>query len=150
MNASLFASAERIDCFPERESTYSSYSKEACLARNCLFDDNASTDVIQCFLHPNYGYILQTDIQQTEKGMRLRLRRNQAIVSMGLFKYYPCENLWHENAFSNAFRMRLKYCEKTHPNASKMKHLTRLNASADASGRVYETRLDALYIVLHN
>ncbi|CAF3879344.1 unnamed protein product [Rotaria magnacalcarata] len=82
MNVSLFASAERIDCFPERESTYSSYSKEACLARNCLFDENASPDAIQCFLRPNYGYIVQSDVQQTENGMRLRLQRNQAIASM--------------------------------------------------------------------
>lgn len=82
MNVFLFASAERIDCFPERESTYSNYSKEACLARNCQFDDNATPDVIQCFLQPNYGYIVQSNVQQTENGMLLRLRRNRAINSM--------------------------------------------------------------------
>ncbi|CAF1510774.1 unnamed protein product [Rotaria sp. Silwood1] len=81
-NDFLLKSTERIDCYPERESSFSNYSKEACLARNCLFDDNAPPNVIQCYLQSNYGYILQPDIQQTEKGIRLRLRRNQAIASM--------------------------------------------------------------------
>ncbi|CAF2678069.1 unnamed protein product [Rotaria sp. Silwood2] len=81
-NGLLLKSTERIDCYPERESSFSDYSKETCLARNCLFDDNALPNVIQCYLQPNYGYILQPDVQQIEKGIRLRLRRNQAIDSM--------------------------------------------------------------------
>ena len=40
---------ERIDCFPERGSPSSGYSKEACLARKCLYDDNAMASEIQCY-----------------------------------------------------------------------------------------------------
>lgn len=72
---------ERIECYPERESSYSNYSKEACLARNCIFDDNASSNVIQCYLNPNYGYNLQSNVETLSNGLRLRLRRNQTINS---------------------------------------------------------------------
>ncbi|CAF2051540.1 unnamed protein product [Rotaria magnacalcarata] len=76
------ALSERIDCFPEAESKFSYYSKDNCLARGCLFDDWSPAGVIQCYLNPNYGYILRENAQQTSNGIRLRLRRNQAIGSM--------------------------------------------------------------------
>ena len=41
--------SERIDCFPEKKSPPSDYSKEACLARHCLFDDRALPNEIQCY-----------------------------------------------------------------------------------------------------
>ncbi|CAF1050362.1 unnamed protein product [Rotaria sordida] len=74
--------SERIDCFPESESIFSNYSKDKCLERNCLFDDWVPSDTIQCYLRPNYGYILRENPQQTENGIRLRLQRNQAVGSM--------------------------------------------------------------------
>ncbi|CAF3900881.1 unnamed protein product [Rotaria sp. Silwood1] len=75
------AVTDRIDCYPEAEAKYSNFSKDACLARNCLFDDMADSSVIQCYLRPTYGYLLQQDVQQTATGIRLRLQRNQAIAS---------------------------------------------------------------------
>lgn len=78
----VFASADRIDCFPEATSKFSGYSKGACLARNCLFDDSASNGLIQCYLRPNYGYQLNGVPQATSSGMRFQLRRNQAVGSM--------------------------------------------------------------------
>ncbi|CAF2771503.1 unnamed protein product [Rotaria sp. Silwood2] len=75
------AVTDRIDCYPEAESKYSNFSKDACLARNCLFDDMANSSVIQCYLRPTYGYLLKQDVQQTPTGIRLRLQRNQAIAS---------------------------------------------------------------------
>ena len=72
----------RIDCYPENESPYSNYSKESCLARNCLYDDKANSSVIQCYLSPNYGYILQNSVKQTNNILQLELRRNEAIDSM--------------------------------------------------------------------
>jgi hypothetical protein len=78
----LLVSNERISCFPEIESPYSGYSKEACLARNCLYDDQATSNLTQCYLSPNYGYILQQSVRQTNNGLRLQLKRNQAVGSM--------------------------------------------------------------------
>jgi hypothetical protein len=77
-----YQSEERIDCYPDASSPFSGYSKEACLARSCLFDDTAPPGVFQCYLSPNYGYILKQSPQQTELGLRLRLQRNQAVGSM--------------------------------------------------------------------
>ncbi|CAF4731027.1 unnamed protein product [Rotaria socialis] len=74
--------SERIDCFPEAESKFSYYSKDNCLARGCLFDEWSPAGVIQCYVNPNYGYILRENAQQTSNGIRLRLRRNQAVSSM--------------------------------------------------------------------
>ncbi|CAF3691355.1 unnamed protein product [Adineta steineri] len=71
----------RIDCYPESESPFSNYSKEACLARNCLYDDDANSSTIQCYLSSNYGYILQTSTKQNNN-IQLKLKRNQAIGSM--------------------------------------------------------------------
>lgn len=73
---------ERIDCYPEAESPYSGYSKQSCLARNCLFDDGAGPGIIQCYLSPNYGYKLQSPQEPLNNGIRLRLKRNQAVGSM--------------------------------------------------------------------
>jgi hypothetical protein len=61
---------------------YANYSKESCLARNCLFDDGAHSGVIQCYLSPNYGYILQGSEEQIKNGIRLKLKRNSAVGSM--------------------------------------------------------------------
>ncbi|CAF1350959.1 unnamed protein product [Rotaria sp. Silwood1] len=72
----------RINCYPEIESPYSNYSKESCLARNCLYDDEANASVIQCYLSPNYGYILRNFTEQTNNTLKLELKRNQAIDSM--------------------------------------------------------------------
>jgi hypothetical protein len=73
---------ERIDCYPDAISQFVRYSKESCLARNCLFDDGASPGVIQCYLSPNYGYILQDSSEQIQNGLRLKLKRNSAVASM--------------------------------------------------------------------
>ncbi|CAF4375899.1 unnamed protein product, partial [Rotaria sordida] len=66
---------QRIDCYPEAESRFSGYSKESCLARNCVFDDGAGPGVMQCYLSPNYGYILQGSAEQLNNGLKLRLKR---------------------------------------------------------------------------
>lgn len=76
------ALSERIDCFPEAESKFAHYSKDNCLARGCLFDEWSPSGAIQCYVSPNYGYILRENPQQTSNGIRLRLRRNQAVGSM--------------------------------------------------------------------
>jgi hypothetical protein len=81
---------ERIDCYPDAISSFANYSKESCLARNCLFDDGANSGAVQCYLSPNYGYILQGNAEQITNGLRLRLKRNQAVPSM--FKQ-PIENV---------------------------------------------------------
>jgi len=73
---------ERIDCYPDSISPFSNYSKESCLARNCLFDDQANRDEIQCYLSPNYGYILQDSPIEIENGLRLKLKRNIEVNSM--------------------------------------------------------------------
>ncbi|CAF1394494.1 unnamed protein product [Rotaria sordida] len=73
---------ERIDCYPELTSPFANYSKQSCLARNCLFDDGAGPGVIQCYLSPNYGYILQGSAESITNGLRLKLKRNSAIGSM--------------------------------------------------------------------
>lgn len=83
-------SNERIDCFPDAESKYSGYSKDECLKRNCLFDDNAYPGLIQCYLSPNYGYQLVGSPTNIVNGLRYQLKRNQAIGSM--FKD-PIENV---------------------------------------------------------
>lgn len=72
---------DRTDCYPEAESQYSNFSKDACLARNCLFDDNATTIVRRCYLRPDYGYHLLQTVQQTNTGFRFYLSRNQSIMS---------------------------------------------------------------------
>lgn len=77
---------ERIDCYPEAQSPYSNYSKESCLARNCLYDNQAN----QCYLPPNYGYILQNSPTKTPDGLRLNLKRNSAVKS--IFEQ-PMENV---------------------------------------------------------
>lgn len=81
-NDRLYQSVQRIECYPERESSYSNFSKETCLARNCLFDDNAAQNQIPCYMRANYGYILDSVVQQTDTGIQLRLNRNQAVDSM--------------------------------------------------------------------
>ncbi|CAF1330225.1 unnamed protein product, partial [Rotaria sordida] len=75
------AATDRINCYPEAEAKYSNFSKHACLARNCLFDDIAGPNVIPCYLRRTYGYLLKQDAQRTATGIRLRLQRNQAIAS---------------------------------------------------------------------
>ncbi|CAF2718675.1 unnamed protein product [Rotaria sp. Silwood2] len=75
------SATQRIDCYPEIKSKFSNYSKEACLKRNCLFDKSPSPNVTQCYLNPAYGYIFQQE-EQTKTGIRVKLRRNQAIASM--------------------------------------------------------------------
>ncbi|CAF0846134.1 unnamed protein product [Adineta steineri] len=81
---------ERIDCFPDAGSPYAGYSKASCLARNCLFDDSAHSGAIQCYLPPNYGYILQGSQETINNGIRLRLKRNSAMA--GIFSQ-PMENV---------------------------------------------------------
>ncbi|UJR12095.1 hypothetical protein I4U23_016273 [Adineta vaga] len=71
----------RIDCYPDREAKYSNFSKEACLARNCLYDDTANISDILCYYRSNYGYILQGSEEQLQNGKRLRLKRNQGVSS---------------------------------------------------------------------
>ncbi|CAF1627973.1 unnamed protein product, partial [Adineta ricciae] len=73
--------SHRIDCYPDAVSTFSNYSKEACLKRNCLFDEKATMNTIQCYLKPNCGYRLLSK-KQTEAGLRLKLTRNLAIESL--------------------------------------------------------------------
>jgi hypothetical protein len=72
----------RIDCYPEAESNFSNYSKESCLARGCLYDGDAQSGAIQCYLQPNYGYTLQKIEQQTNTSLRLKLERNKKVPSM--------------------------------------------------------------------
>lgn len=82
---------QRIDCYPERESKYSNYSEQACLARNCLYDADADSNAIQCYLSPDYGYVLEGPVQELKNGLRLKLTRNSAVASM--FKE-PIENVF--------------------------------------------------------
>ncbi|CAF3661960.1 unnamed protein product [Adineta steineri] len=79
--SSSVAGLGRIDCYPEAETKYSNFSKEACLARHCLFDDTVNLSGIPCYFQPNYGYLLQGNEEQIENGKRLRLKRNQAVTS---------------------------------------------------------------------
>ncbi len=72
---------QRIDCYPEAKSKFSNYSKDACLKRSCLFDEGASVNVTQCYLKPDHGYIFQQE-EQTKTGIRIKLKRNQAVASM--------------------------------------------------------------------
>ena len=74
--------SQRIDCFPEAETKFSSYSKENCLKRQCLFDEWSPPGIVQCYLNPKYGYLLKEDPQVLPNGIRLRLQRNQAVGSM--------------------------------------------------------------------
>ena len=78
----LLPSNHRINCYPEVESPYSGYSKAACLARNCLYDDQDTSNATQCYLSPYYGYVLQQPVTQTTNGLKLQLQRNQAVGSM--------------------------------------------------------------------
>ena len=73
---------QRIDCYPERESIYSNYSRDACLARHCLYDVDADDDTVPCYLSPNYGYLLADSVQERKNGLRLTLKRNPAVASM--------------------------------------------------------------------
>ncbi|CAF0765635.1 unnamed protein product [Adineta steineri] len=79
--SSSVAGLGRIDCYPDAEAKYSNFSKEACLARHCLFDDTVNLTGIPCYFQPNYGYLLQGNEEQIENGKRLRLKRNQAVTS---------------------------------------------------------------------
>ena len=72
----------RIDCYPEKVSPYSNYSKESCLARHCLYDDHAHSNTTQCYVSPTYGYIQEGPIEKMKNGFRVRLQRNQAVASM--------------------------------------------------------------------
>lgn len=74
-------SDQRIDCYPESESSYSNYSKESCLARHCFYDDQPTFSPIQCYLSQNYGYILQETLSSTGNNLRYRLKRNEKISS---------------------------------------------------------------------
>ena len=47
-----------------------------------MFDDAATPDTIQCYLSPNYGYILQDSPEELPNGLRLKLKRNIAVGSM--------------------------------------------------------------------
>ncbi|UJR10929.1 hypothetical protein I4U23_015114 [Adineta vaga] len=71
----------RIDCYPEALSKFSNYSKEACLKRNCIFDEKVTLNMTQCYLKRNYGYKVIHE-EQTESGLRLKLKRNSAVASM--------------------------------------------------------------------
>lgn len=73
---------QRIDCFPDAASPYSGYSKEACLARSCLYDDWTPPGAKQCYLSPYYGYVLRESPRVTAKGMQFRLQRNEGVDSM--------------------------------------------------------------------
>ena len=73
---------ERIDCYPDSQSPYSNFSKESCLARNCLYDNQANSNSIRCYLAPNYGYILQNSPEKTFNGLRMNLKRNSVVKSM--------------------------------------------------------------------
>lgn len=97
---------QRIDCYPDTESSYSNYSKQSCLARNCLFDDAAVPGVIQCYLPPNYGYILQDTVEKINNGLRLKLKRNSAVASM--FQE-PIENVLLEIQYYTNDIIRLKF-----------------------------------------
>jgi len=100
------SSSTRIDCYPEAESPYSNYSKESCLARNCLYDDDANSSVIQCYLSPNYGYILQNFTKKTKNILQFKLKRNQAINSM--FPE-PLENVLFEVQYYTNDIIRFKF-----------------------------------------
>jgi len=82
---------ERIDCYPEAGSQFLNYSKKLCLDRNCFVDDEAGPNDIQCYLSPNYGYILQDSPLKLNNGLRLKLKRNSAVDSM--FQQ-PIENVF--------------------------------------------------------
>jgi hypothetical protein len=101
-----YKSSSRINCYPEIESPYSNYSKESCLARNCLYDDEANSSVIQCYLSPNYGYILQNSFKQTKNIFKFQLKRNQAINSM--FPE-PIENVLFEIQYYTNDIIRFKF-----------------------------------------
>jgi len=79
----LFISIEcleiRLDCYPDSISAFSKYSKESCLSRNCLYDDQANSSTIQCYIPPSYGYILQN---QNQNQLKFYLKRNQALQSL--------------------------------------------------------------------
>jgi hypothetical protein len=47
-----------------------------------LYDDEANSSTIQCYLSPNSGYILQNSIKQTNNILQLKLKRNGAIKSI--------------------------------------------------------------------
>ncbi len=100
--------ADRIDCYPEAEAKFSGFSKTACLARNCLFDDAAGPGGIPCYFPPNYGYRLQGTEQQTPNGIRLRLKRNQAIKSP--FPE-PIENVLLDVQYYTNDIIRFKLCD---------------------------------------
>lgn len=74
--------SRRIDCYPDAGTPYGGYSKDACLARNCIYDEWSPPGAVQCYLAPNYGYRLRESPQQTANGLRLRLQRNPAVGSM--------------------------------------------------------------------
>jgi len=100
------SSSRRINCYPEIESPYSNYSKESCLARNCLYDDKANSSVIQCYLSHNYGYILQNIIKQTKNIFKFKLKRNEKINSMFI---EPIENVIFEIQYYTNDIIRFKF-----------------------------------------
>ena len=93
----------RIDCYPESESSYSNYSKESCLARHCFYDNQSP---IECYLSPNYGYILQEILSSTKNTFKFRLKRNEKIPSP--FPE-PIENVIFEVQYYTNDIIRLKF-----------------------------------------
>lgn len=96
----------RIDCYPESESSYSNYSKDSCLARHCFYDDQPSSSPIECYLSPNYGYILQEILSSTKDTFKFRLKRNEKIQSP--FPE-PIENVIFEVQYYTNDIIRLKF-----------------------------------------
>ncbi len=102
----------RINCYPESESSYSNYSKASCLSRHCLYDDQAKLSDIQCYLSPNYGYILQEILKTSKKNIfKFRLKRNQAIKS--IFPE-PIENVLFEIEYYTNDIIRFKFYDADH------------------------------------
>jgi hypothetical protein len=63
---------ERIDCYPDRELSFSNYSKKAFLARHCLFDDQALPNEIQC-----YTVKINLDNKELHSTIRHRIQMNE-------------------------------------------------------------------------
>ncbi len=102
----ITSSSSRINCYPEIESPYSNYSKASCLSRHCLYDDNANSSDIQCYLSPNYGYILRDIIKSNKNIFKFQLKRNEAIKS--IFPE-PIENVLFEVQYYTNNIIRFKF-----------------------------------------
>ncbi|CAF3769343.1 unnamed protein product [Rotaria sp. Silwood1] len=124
---------DRIDCYPEAEAKYSNFSKDACLARNCLFDESTDPSGIQCYLRATYGYQLQQDAQRTPTGIRLCLQRNQAIGSP--FPE-PIENILLDVQYYTNDIIRFKLYDADNPRYEVPLSLTA--SSGEASSPLYE------------